>query len=57
MIFPLNENVNSKNLARMMKLGEKQSQTKSFVLCSFFQSWQLKRWIQTLSSEGVIGTF
>jgi len=57
MIFPLNENVDTKNLACVMKLGEEQSQIKSFVFHSSFQSWQLKAWILTLSSEGIIGTF
>ena len=42
MIFPLNENVDTKNLACVMKLGEERSQIKSFVFHSSFQSWKLK---------------
>lgn len=42
MIFPLNENVDSKILACLMKLGEEDSHIESFVLGSFFQRWQLK---------------
>lgn len=45
MIFPLNKNVDNKNLICIMKLGGEHSQMKSFVLLSFLQSWGLKEWI------------
>lgn len=52
MIFPLNKDVDNKNLICIMKLGGEHGQIKSFVLLSFSQSWGLKEWIGALSSSG-----